>query len=310
MPKIKDIFEPKLINIEVDNKPTLNYDCGAEYVHKDGFYPVKFIPHLTPPKACSFDGDADRLIYFAKGKTEGKPIVIDGDKQFALIMMYIKEQLKVIGADVPYIMVNTAYSNGMANKFLDAHQINRTCVPTGVKNAHPVVQKYVIGANDEPNGHGTVYVNWPELDRILKDKLEGRHAPACKKLIAFLKLSNIYVGDAIANMLMIEAILRDKGMQIGRFYELYKDNPSQMFKIKVADRTIFKTIWDESRLENPLTLQAFVDQAVEQCEGSRSFVRPSGTEDVLRLYVEAQKLADVDQIANQILTEIDSKYRL
>ena len=33
-------------------------------------------------------------------------------------------------------------------------------VATGVKNAHPVVQKYVIGANAEPNGHGTIYVNW------------------------------------------------------------------------------------------------------------------------------------------------------
>lgn len=41
-------------------------------------------------KSCSFDGDADRLIYFTKGKSS-KPTVIDGDKQFALIMMYIKE---------------------------------------------------------------------------------------------------------------------------------------------------------------------------------------------------------------------------
>ena len=27
---------------------------------------------------------------------------------------------------------------------------------TGVKHAHPVVKNYDIGANDEPNGHGTV----------------------------------------------------------------------------------------------------------------------------------------------------------
>ena len=39
-------------------------------------------------------------------------------------------------------------------------------------------------------------------------------------------------------------------------------------------------------------------------------MRPSGTEDVLRLYVEAQSLAGVDQVANEILTEIDAKYRL
>lgn len=38
-------------------------------------------------KFASFDGDADRLIYFMKkGDT---PLVIDGDKQFALLMLYI-----------------------------------------------------------------------------------------------------------------------------------------------------------------------------------------------------------------------------
>lgn len=55
----------------------------------------------------------------------------------------------------------------MANEFFSAKGINRVCVPTGVKNAHPEVQKYVIGANDEPNGHGTVFVNWEKLNEIL-----------------------------------------------------------------------------------------------------------------------------------------------
>lgn len=126
---------------------------------------------------------------------------------------------------VPHVMVNSAYSNGMANAFLAEHKINKECVPTGVKNAHPVVQKYVIGANDEPNGHGTVYVNWEMLDSLLKDKMKSQ-PDVCKKLYSFLKLSNIYVGDAIANMLMIEAILRDKGMTIAEFNDLYRDSPS------------------------------------------------------------------------------------
>jgi phosphoacetylglucosamine mutase len=125
-----------------------------------------------------------------------------------------------------------------------------------------------------------------------------------------LKISNIYVGDAIANMLMIEAILRDKGQSIQDLTKLYNDNPSQLFKIKVADRSIFKTIWDESRLEEPAKLQEFIDEVNAKYKGSRSFVRPSGTEDVLRLYVEAEDLSEVDLIANQILTEVDSKYRL
>jgi len=54
-------------------------------------------------------------------------------------MMYVKEILEQTGLQVPHVIVNTAYTNGMANKFLDKNKVNRVCVPTGVKNAHPVV---------------------------------------------------------------------------------------------------------------------------------------------------------------------------
>ena len=84
--------------------------------------------------------------------------------------------------------------------------------------------------------------------------LDKKETAQGKKLYAFLRLSNIYVGDAIANLLMIEAILRDKGMNIAEFNELYKDLPSQMFKIKVANRALFQTTFDESKLVEPLSL--------------------------------------------------------
>ncbi len=84
--------------------------------------------------------------------------------------------------------------------------------------------------------------------------LDKKETAQGKKLYAFLRLSNIYVGDAIANLLMIEAILRDKGMTIAEFNELYRDLPSQMFKIKVANRALFQTTFDESKLVEPLSL--------------------------------------------------------
>ena len=83
-----------------------------------------------------------------------------------------------------------------------------------------------------------------------------------------------------------------------------------MFKVKVHDRSMFKTIKDESRLTEPIELQLFIDKQVKSCDYGRAFVRPSGTEDVLRLYVEAGTYHDVDAIANSILMEIDSKYRV
>jgi phosphoacetylglucosamine mutase len=83
-----------------------------------------------------------------------------------------------------------------------------------------------------------------------------------------------------------------------------------MWKIKVPDRTIFKTTWDETKLVDPLWLQDFIDEVNGSVTDGHSFVRPSGTEDVLRLYTEAKTSKDVDRIANMIIMEVDSKFRM
>ena len=91
--------------------------------------------------------------------------------------------------------------------------LQRLC-PTGVKNAHPIVEEYDIGGNDEPNGHGTIAGHWNKINEALKgheDKIEA------KKLKTFLELSNMTVGDAIANLLMIEGIIRDLDYSIQDF---------------------------------------------------------------------------------------------
>ena len=68
----------------------LNSLCGAEYVQKENKLPMNIDQHKGVVKFASFDGDADRLIYFMRtGENELK--VIDGDKQFALLSVYIQE---------------------------------------------------------------------------------------------------------------------------------------------------------------------------------------------------------------------------
>ena len=87
LPKIQHLITPTLINTDVNTKEILNADCGAEYIHKEVRLPTNFekTNNLT---CCAFDGDADRLVYFTKDKSQ-KLAVIDGDKQFALIALYI-----------------------------------------------------------------------------------------------------------------------------------------------------------------------------------------------------------------------------
>lgn len=71
---------------------------------------------------------------------------------------------------------------------------------------------------------------------------------------AILEISNHVVGDAIANVLIIEAILYDLDMSAVQFAQLYQENPSRLYKAKVADRNKFTTIPDDSRLIEPAAL--------------------------------------------------------
>ena len=70
--------------------------------------------------------------------------------------------------------------------------------------------------------------------------------------------------------------------------------PNRLVKVVVPDRSVFKTEDAERRLVSPAGLQARIDELVRKYESGRAFVRPSGTEDVVRVYAEARVRAQAD----------------
>lgn len=61
-----------------------------------------------------------------------------------------------------------------------------------------------------------------------------------------------------------------------------------MFSIcQVPDRTVIKTANAERKVIAPAGLQDSIDSVVKRYTNGRSFVRPSGTEDVVRVYAES-----------------------
>lgn len=205
---------------------------------------------------ASVDGDCDRLIYFTKRTDTGYPYraidLVDGDKQLALIISWIHQKLEAMDLEntVSHAIIQTGYANGRSGTFIDDNGIKRVLVPTGVKNAHPKMIEYTIGCNAEANGHGTVIVNWETLHQQLKEAGKEESQSAVK-LIAFLKIANRYVGDGVANILMMEAIMRDMDYNIKDVMNIYREQPSEMSKCVVKDRTSFKTTWDETKLIEP-----------------------------------------------------------
>ena len=118
MEKVAKILNPhiniRLINTAITNTAKLNEGCGAEFVHKEFKEPSELKKEM-PAKCAAFDGDADRLMYFRRSGPGLAPTIVDGDKQFALLMMYIKEQLdKLEVPDLSHVLVHTAYANSRA----------------------------------------------------------------------------------------------------------------------------------------------------------------------------------------------------
>jgi len=103
----------------------------------------------------------------------------------------------------------------------------------------------------------------------------------------------------------MEAILYDLDMSIEQFSNFIIDNPSLNIKTVVSDRTKFKTIEDETRLIEPTALQEAIDKAVTEVEEGRAFVRPSGTEDILRIYSEAKTVEETRELGENIKNIID-----
>lgn len=137
----------------------------------------------------------------------------------------------------------------------------------------------------------------------------SRSLLAWHRLRILPRLINQAVGDALSDLLLVDAILSFKEWTWEDWDSLYQDLPSRQLKIRVEDRTYVETNEDETRVTSPLSLQHAIDETLA-CfpmeHGTittvpvRAFVRPSGTEDVVRIYAEASTQKDADMLAYKV----------
>jgi phosphoacetylglucosamine mutase len=86
--------------------------------------------------------------------------------------------------------------------------------------------------------------------------------------------------------------------------ELYMELPSKQVKLAVPDKSVLRCSADETRLVQPVELQVALDAATRRVAQGRCFVRPSGTEDVVRIYAEALTAAGVNQLVDEAISAI------
>eukprot|EP00439_Symbiodinium_sp_Y106_P033458 s6325_g4.t1 len=112
-------------------------------------------------------------------------------------------------------------------------------------------------------------------------------AKAAGQMLLFRGLINETVGDAISIFLAVEAVLYLTDSDCSSWRAMYDDLPNRQIKVVVKDRGLFETTDAERICVQPAGLQAGIDKLVAEVPQGRCFVRPSGTEDVVRVYVEA-----------------------
>lgn len=234
--------------------------------------------------------------------------LLDGDRIATLAASFIGDLSRQsgLGDKIQVGVVQTAYANGASTNYVEKYlKLPVTFTPTGVKHLHHAATRYDVGVYFEANGHGTVVFSSSALKTIHTHEANSpAQADALTTLIALTDLINQTVGDALSDMLLVEAILAHKGYGCQEWLQTYKDLPNRLARVEVPDRNKFQTVPNtaERKLAAPPTVQSEIDKIVPKYTDGRSFVRASGTEDAVRVYAEASTRAEADDLCNQVVS--------
>ncbi|XP_035744440.1 phosphoacetylglucosamine mutase isoform X2 [Egretta garzetta] len=274
----------------------LKIDCangiGAlKLSEMEPYFPKEVLIHLYN------DGTKEKLNHLCGAdfvKVHQKPPRV---KHFASWIAQVGQTLKMA-------VVQTAYANGSSTRYLEETlKVPVHCVKTGVKHLHHKAQEFDVGVYFEANGHGTVLFSKAaeaKIRQLAKEEKDDEKRKAAKVLENMIDVINQTIGDAVSDMLVIEAILALKGLTVQQWDAIYADLPSRLLKVQVADRRVIDTADAERRAVTPPGLQERIDVLVKKYNLSRAFVRPSGTEDVVRIYAEADTQENADALAHEV----------
>jgi phosphoacetylglucosamine mutase len=261
-------------------------------------------------RACSLDGDADRVV-FHFFDDDGEWHLLDGDKMACLFADFLSEKLRILDltSEISLGVVQTAYANGGAQEYLKQKRVLVSIAKTGVKYCHHKALDYDIGIYFEANGHGTILYKDHVIDRLHAMESNTAMMSDEKKKVAWSHLMGAYqlmnqaTGDALSDLLLAEVVLIHREWSIQNWHAIYRDLPSRQTKVKVHDRTLVKTSEDEMHVLAPAALREAIDALYvgkESKHHARAFVRPSGTEDAVRVYAEDETEAAADALALKV----------
>lgn len=282
---LQDLEYPILVNTNVESHSLLNNKCGSDYVCSNQCLPTIYGSQFKQNQLyASLDGDADRCIFFYKDN-EGFHL-LNGDYISVLYCLFLH---KYTSEKVTYI--HTSYTNHGLINYLKSLEIECICVPTGVKYLQNEAKKHDLSVYFESNGHGSVHYNSKIYDN------------SCEEIKKMLKMQNQYTGDGVSHIYAVDYILTLLDFDKSQWSDLYKNNDSRLYKLEVEDKNIYKCDVSETQLIEPLEVKEKVESLMKDHD-CFIFIRPSGTENVLRIYIEnlsEENSIDFDKLFRNII---------
>ncbi|MCL2850733.1 MAG: hypothetical protein FWE01_00005 [Firmicutes bacterium] len=212
----------------------------------------------------SFDGDADRLETYNTKKER-----INGDILISVLALYLKDNKQLANNTV----VSTVLFNGGAEQFLKQNDISLIRTPVGDKHIMQTLKDKDLSFGGEESGH---IIFRTLLPRPLEEP-------------RFL-----YLGDGLITLLSVLQVISEIGISEFNLklenIPLYP-NVSHNIKSTPAQKELIKQT----------KFTQFLDDMQSDYPNSRIIVRPSGTEDLIRLYVEANNKKTCEILISQVL---------
>jgi phosphoacetylglucosamine mutase len=279
----------KLYNDAVRDKKLLNNECGADYVQAIRLRPDGIDYQSVEPytRFYHLDGDCDRMVMTFNDEDQHLHI-FDGDHLLLLFISFIRKVYEnsngyKIGA------VHTGYANSglvlAINKIAEDYPcLINIRTGTGVAKLIKGSTAADMAVYFEPNGHGSILVSANCKEEFMKSAI----AP-------LFELTNPAIGDGIANIRAVEYMLCQLGWSTKDWLKnSFERCPTRLTKIPVKSVLNYASHpKNEEILVKPSCLQSYIDDTVASFKlkygNCNVFLRPSGTENYMRLKVDMEK---------------------
>ena len=327
--KIKNIFNNEENNFQLkisfinDNNldKEINNNCGINSILQNKIPINKKEKYSSIIKNATFSADLDSSIYYIDNKDEKNGIkIIKGEKMIILFCKMLdflinnfSKNLKIKYYEMVKMGIITSwYCNQEFISFYENNLKNNkyelTLVKTGMKNLQKAkdTKKYDISICYDYNGQGSIYISkeltmkFGKLSSLIETSKDSQIIELFQMFIA---LFNSTTSDGIANLLVIESILKVMNLSINDVYNFYEDIPYKMVNIKVNNKNKFVTNEEDSKLLKPIEVKNKIEELINKYEKCRILIRPSLVEDYLKIYIESKSEED-----NLEMVQIISKY--